>query len=859
MTSPEQSFRRFRDAGDVAALGAVFDAVATELLLVASHVAPPGVDPQDLVGETFVDAIECAARWDDERPLVPWLLGILGNHARRARQRQARALDADRLVRPVEPSPLDLAELDELGALVHDAIRGLPRQYRQVIVLKLVHGLGPAQIATALACPLATVKTRLRRGLDQLRRALPAGIGASLAAVALSESGLAAVRAAVLGKAAAVPASLAMAAAAASGIGMGLAMKKLVLAAALVVIGSATWFAWPEGEAEDETSVARAPRTVQAAVSDEDGAAAPDPLASRDVLEPRASRELASDPVLFGRVVDAGGAGVPDVFLGLRRDASRPEFRDLEALRWHLCLNPREGLPFSFWPADRTRSGPDGRFAFHGAPIPGEAALVLFEPTRSTALVPLPRERTGELLVELPDEGQLFGVVSDDAGRLVGDATVDLADRTRSMSIASARTNERGEYRFIPWPAGAYSVRSSGPRHVAARSELVLGQSDQRLDFRLVSHPILDATLVDDADLPWTAARILDACGIDASTVHCASTTRSVPSYGDLAANSGSNEPLAFDPATGRIRAAVPKRTAFVSLWWRGVRLGEATLTSLDAPRIVVALVRPTVATLHVRLRFEPHAAAPPSTRLTLARSLGIQRGAEEELRLDGFAGTFTLPASEGATAWHLGVAADGYTPIEVAIAWPAGEAALVTDILLSAAARSLHGVVVDAADVPVRGANLWVIGADGDPVASPRRSVACTDEHGVFRIEGLPARDLRLIAGAGATGAAALDVPLDAHLPLRIALEPVAKLAVRSGYAPAKQFRVLDAAGRVLLDDRFAAVTERSGDPYPIAVPAAAHVVEVFRPGDPEPFARGVTELGAADLTLAPLPSNRR
>ena len=252
---------------------------------------------------------------------------------------------------------------------------------------------------------------------------------------------------------------------------------------------------------------------------------------------------------------------------------------------------------------------------------------------------------------------------------------------------------------------------------------------------------------------------------------------------------------------------------------------------------------------------YEKNAAEPPSTRLTLARSLGVQRGAGEELRLDGFDGAFTLPLSEGATAWYLGVAADGYTPIEVAIAWPAGETMLVREVLLSTAARSLHGVVVDAADVPVREAVLWVIGADGEPVASPKRSVVCTDEHGVFRIEGLPARDLRVIAGAGATGAAALDAPLGAALPLRIALEPVTKLAVSSGYAPAKQFRVLDATGRVLLDDRFVHVTERFGDPLlPIAVPAAARVVEVFRPGDPEPFARGEVASGDDSVTLKPL-----
>ena len=87
----EESFLRFRSTGEPAALGIVFDALAPELLLVAARIAPRGVEAEDLVQRTFVDALEHADRFAPGRPLAAWLVGILVKHAlaegRRARRR----------------------------------------------------------------------------------------------------------------------------------------------------------------------------------------------------------------------------------------------------------------------------------------------------------------------------------------------------------------------------------------------------------------------------------------------------------------------------------------------------------------------------------------------------------------------------------------------------------------------------------------------------------------------------------------------------------------------------------------------------------------------------------------------------
>src|SRR5688572_32726498 len=93
----ERLFESFRRDGDVAALGAIFDATAPELLHVAMSLVPDVGEADDLLQETFLTAIERAERYDAGRRLVPWLLGLLVHHAKARRRLRQRVPDAARL------------------------------------------------------------------------------------------------------------------------------------------------------------------------------------------------------------------------------------------------------------------------------------------------------------------------------------------------------------------------------------------------------------------------------------------------------------------------------------------------------------------------------------------------------------------------------------------------------------------------------------------------------------------------------------------------------------------------------------------------------------------------------------------
>jgi RNA polymerase sigma-70 factor, ECF subfamily len=60
----------------------------------------------------------------------------------------------------------------ELRETVQEAIEKLPEKYRSVIVLKYIEDLSLQEISEILELPIGTVKTRLHRGREALRKHL---------------------------------------------------------------------------------------------------------------------------------------------------------------------------------------------------------------------------------------------------------------------------------------------------------------------------------------------------------------------------------------------------------------------------------------------------------------------------------------------------------------------------------------------------------------------------------------------------------------------------------------------------------------------------------------------------------------
>ena len=262
MPSLEALFERYRSAGDLAAMAEVFDRTARELLGLAAHLVRDPVEAEDLVQTTFLVALENARRFDPSRRLAPWLAGILVRQAMRVRRERARKADPARLERPPVAEPSLVLEQRELAAALAGALDGLEEPYRGVLARHL-RGERALDIAHASGRAPGTVRMQILRGLERLRRGLPAG----LYGTALAPRGLEAVRAEVLARVGglALGSGSALASSLAGGV---LVSTKLVACAAvaLVLVLVLLSRSRREPEAEHAPSVAAASDVAGAAL-----------------------------------------------------------------------------------------------------------------------------------------------------------------------------------------------------------------------------------------------------------------------------------------------------------------------------------------------------------------------------------------------------------------------------------------------------------------------------------------------------------------------------------------------------------------------------------------------------------------
>jgi RNA polymerase sigma factor (sigma-70 family) len=166
-----------------ARFGVLFDRHAT--VLFRYLVRRVGVDDADaLLGEVFRVAFEKRTTYDCSRPNArPWLYGIATNLLARHRRSEARRMHATARLLAHQPPPDDPAErvaasidAHDLWPKVADAVARLPEEERDALLLYVWEELSYEEIASALAVPIGTVRSRLNRARSSLRE-LRAPIG----------------------------------------------------------------------------------------------------------------------------------------------------------------------------------------------------------------------------------------------------------------------------------------------------------------------------------------------------------------------------------------------------------------------------------------------------------------------------------------------------------------------------------------------------------------------------------------------------------------------------------------------------------------------------------------------------------
>jgi RNA polymerase sigma-70 factor, ECF subfamily len=168
-------------AGDEFALHALYERAHRMVFTLVMRLTANREVADEVTVDVFHDVWRRAAGYD---PANGTVLGWIMNQARsraidrlRFESRKKRSQDGD--VQPpaeVTPDPRDVLELREQGALLRAALVALTQDERQAIEATFFAGHTHAEAAERLNQPLGTIKTRIRSGLQKLRRALSAKV-----------------------------------------------------------------------------------------------------------------------------------------------------------------------------------------------------------------------------------------------------------------------------------------------------------------------------------------------------------------------------------------------------------------------------------------------------------------------------------------------------------------------------------------------------------------------------------------------------------------------------------------------------------------------------------------------------------
>jgi RNA polymerase sigma-70 factor (ECF subfamily) len=165
-------------AGDLAALGTLYDRHARHVFRVLHRVTNGGNDVEDVLHATFLQLPKLARSFDGRSPSCRnWLCGVAtrlalrhGRGIGRFTAMLSRLESTTRRASSVDPEAQTSCR-EELRALER-ALASLSPKMRAVFVLLELQGLSHAEVAETLHIPLATVRTRLFGAKEVLRRSL---------------------------------------------------------------------------------------------------------------------------------------------------------------------------------------------------------------------------------------------------------------------------------------------------------------------------------------------------------------------------------------------------------------------------------------------------------------------------------------------------------------------------------------------------------------------------------------------------------------------------------------------------------------------------------------------------------------
>ena len=182
--SSEKALVQRAKAGDHDAFAALVTAYESKIYNLALRYLGNREDAMDASQEIFLRVYRFLPGFQEESGFSTWIYRIGVNVCKdllirrgRRNEQPLEVPDEESESRPIEVAdqrynPEEVLEGAELRKSLSDAISSLPEQQREIIVLRDIQGLSYEEIATVLSLEAGTVKSRISRARENLRKKL---------------------------------------------------------------------------------------------------------------------------------------------------------------------------------------------------------------------------------------------------------------------------------------------------------------------------------------------------------------------------------------------------------------------------------------------------------------------------------------------------------------------------------------------------------------------------------------------------------------------------------------------------------------------------------------------------------------
>ncbi|CAM4015962.1 RNA polymerase sigma factor SigW [Cohnella lubricantis] len=180
----ETRLARLARKGDQRAFAEIVDLYKDKLYHLAYRMMNNRQEAEDIVQECFLRVYKHLDRYDENQKFSTWIYRIATNlcidrlrkrkptYSLDAESSEHEGLDGYAMMPSDDRTPESEMLLSETQRIIREAIETLPPKYKSVIVLRYLQDMSLQEISEVMGMPVTTVKTRVHRGREYMRKKL---------------------------------------------------------------------------------------------------------------------------------------------------------------------------------------------------------------------------------------------------------------------------------------------------------------------------------------------------------------------------------------------------------------------------------------------------------------------------------------------------------------------------------------------------------------------------------------------------------------------------------------------------------------------------------------------------------------